>query len=225
MEFKNYLVHSVFRATLALTIAVVWVPITVDTASAESLFRASANYSASTPYTPNSLYSQPLPNSVGDMLTILIDEQTIMSNSAQLEIERTQAIQENSSGLLNRVIHKIGVPQRFSFPDFNGLDTDNNLESQASASRTSQLKDTISVQVVQILPNGNLVVQGTKVVLINRDRVNMMVTGIINPYYLNQNNQIASTQVGNFQMLMSGKGIINRQQNDGIFNKVFQFFN
>jgi flagellar L-ring protein FlgH len=193
-------------------------------AHGESLFRGGVNYSASTPYTPHSLFSQPIPAAVGDIITITIDEQSQMQNSAELTVERQQNISENSSGLMNRIIHKLGIPQRWSFPDLNGLDTDNQLESTAQALRTSQLRDTITCQVVQVLPNGNLVVQGTKSVLINKDRVDMIVTGIVNPYYLNQNNTIASTQVANFQMLMGGKGVITRQQNDGLYNKIYQFF-
>ena len=53
----------------------------------------------------------------------------------------------------------------------------------------------------------------------------MIITGIVNPFYLNQQNEINSTQVANFQILMGGKGVITRQQNDSIFRKVFQLFN
>jgi len=59
----------------------------------------------------------------------------------------------------------------------------------------------------------------------NKERGNLIVTGIVKPYYLDRNNQISSKQVANFQMLQAGKGVISRQQTDGIANKVYQFFN
>ncbi len=191
---------------------------------AESLFRGGISHSASTPYTPPSLFAQPIPHSVGDIVTISINETSQHRSNAQLNIQREHTLQENSSGLINRIIHKMGVPQRWAMPDLNGLDTSNDLSSQAEALRTSQLRDVVTCQVVQVLPNGNLVVQGTKSVFINRDRVDMIITGIVNPYYLDENNTIASTQVANFQMLMGGKGVLNRQQSDGIYNKIYQFF-
>lgn len=207
--------------TLAASLGIGFCSLNAD---AESLFRGGVSHSASTPYTPASLFTQPVPHAVGDIVTISINETSQHKSSAELNIQRAHTLQENSSGLINRIIHKLGVPQRLAMPDLNGLDTDNDLESEAETLRTSQLQDTITCQVVQVLPNGNLVVQGTKSVFINRDRVDMIVTGIVNPYYLDNRNTIASTQVANFQMLMGGKGVVTRQQSDGLYNKIYQFF-
>ncbi len=194
-------------------------------AQAESLFRASANYqSPNMGYTPQSLFTQPIPRAVGDVVTINVNETTNLTNTANLQVDRSQTITDNKAGILNNLMHSVGVPERFSFPSLSGANNDNELDSSASASRTSSLSDVVTCQVVQILPNGYLAVQGEKIVLVNRDRVNMVVSGIINPYYLDNNNSIASTQVGNFKMMMGGSGVISRQQNDGLTNKLYQIF-
>ncbi len=204
-------------------IVVGWITFSV-TAGAESLFRGGVNYTNDHAYQPHSLFAQPLPHAVGDMLTININETQTMTNTASLQTGREQTINENSSNIINNIIHKIGIPNHLSFPTLSGLNNSNDLESTASASRTSQLVDNITVQVVQVLPNGNLVVQGVKTTLVNKDTVDMQVTGIVNPFYLDTQNQIASSQVGNFRLLMGGRGVITRQQNDGLYNKIFRFF-
>jgi flagellar L-ring protein precursor FlgH len=196
----------------------------VDNAAAESLFRAGANYNQQVGYTPSSFFAQPVPRGIGDIVTINIDEQSTLTNSASLSVEREQTVTDNKAGILSGLLHSVGVPERFAFPTLNGINSENELDSSAQAQRSSRLQDRVTCQVVQVLPNGNLVVQGEKVVLVNKDRVNMVVSGIVNPYYVDNNNTIASTQVANFQMLMGGRGVINRQQNDGFTNKLYSVF-
>lgn len=209
---------------LALTVPVVLAMVAAS-AHAESLFRAGATYqSPQVGYTPQSLFAQPVPRTVGDIVTINIAETTTLTSTSGLQIQRNQNVTDNKAGILNNLMHSVGVPQRFAFPSLGGVSSDNELDSSAQASRTTQLRDTVTCQVVQVLPNGYLVVQGEKVVLVNRDRVNMVVSGIVNPFYLDNSNSIASTQVGNFQMMMGGSGVISRQQNDGLTNKLLQVF-
>lgn len=192
-------------------------------AHSESLFRVSASHYEKSPYTPASLFAQPIPRSIGDIVTIAINENTTMTNGSELEIDRTQTISQNGSGILNGLMHSVGIPDFIALPNLNGVNNNNDLSSSADASRTTSLTDQITCQIVQVMPNGNLVVQGNKLVSVNRERVNMMVSGIINPYYIDDMNSITSTQVANFQIVMGGKGVISRQQTDGVYNKLFQF--
>ncbi|MDH4380098.1 MAG: flagellar basal body L-ring protein FlgH [Vampirovibrionales bacterium] len=191
---------------------------------AESLFRANASVQQeSMGFTPASYFTQPIPKAVGDIVTIRVSEITTFNNESSLETDRSQVINENSSGIINRILTNIGIT-KVSAPLLDGVNTNNEMSSTAKASRTSELTDSITCQVVEVLPNGNLMVQGQKVVFINRDRTNLTVMGIVNPFFLDDMNTIASNRVGNFQLLTDGKGVISRQQSDGIYNKLYQFF-
>ena len=201
---------------------------------AESLFRANASYQANTSYTPPSLFSQPVPHQVGDMLTILVNETSSLTSGAELSIKRTQTINQNGSNLFNSMVRFVldklpigtgSLQKTLATPSFDGLDNKNDLSSKADSTRTTTITDTITCQVMQILPNGYLVVQGHKTMEINKERQDTIITGIVNPYYLDRSNQIASNLVGNFQILNGGQGVVSRQQNDGIANKIYQFFN
>lgn len=206
-----------------------------DNAQAESLFRASANYQEQKQFTPHSLYTQPQPNYVGDIITIMVNETTSLTSDAELKVTRTQTINENGSGMFNTTLgffmKKIPffrsdkLVDALSAPSYDGINNANNLNSKAESTRSTNLNTMITCQVVQVLPNGHLMVQGRKLVEINKERENLFVTGIVNPYYLDRNNQIASSYVGNFQLIQGGKGVISRQQNDGLANKIYQFFN
>lgn len=200
---------------------------------AESLFRASASTQQQVDYTPNSLFTRPSPQHVGDLITINIKEQGVLKSSAELKINREQTINENGSGLFNNMVGFVldklpfgsGLADTLSVPSLNGLNNSNELGSKAESTRSTTMNDIITCQIVQVLPNGHLVVQGQKTVAINKERQDIMVTGIVNPYYLNRRNEIDSNMVANFQLLQGGHGVISRQQNDGIANKIYQFFN
>ena len=83
--------------------------------------------------------------------------------------------------------------------------------------------DKIAVQVVQQLPNGNLSVQGKKVLVNGNERMDFIVTGVIDPRWLNVDGEIYSYNVSNLQFALSGRGTISRNQNEGIFNRFIKY--
>lgn len=207
----------------------------VPAAHAESLFRASTTYNAQEPLKPRSLFTPPIAREVGDLITITIDDTSTLDTTSELKITRNQTINENGSSLFNNMvgfvlgkipfINTSKVANTLQAPSFNGLNNANNMDSKAQTQRTTTITDSITCQVVQVLPNGDLMVQGQKTIQASKERADLMVTGIVRPYYLDRNNQIASSKVGNFQLIQGGKGVISRQQSDGIANKIYQFFN
>lgn len=231
---ENKTIQSVSWATaLALTL-LVQITFLQDT-HAESLFRASTTYTAETGYTPRSLFAPPIPHQVGDIVTILISETTQTQDQAQLKIDRNRITDTTGSGPYNQLLSfALGklpfgwtntLAQKLSGPVITDNGSLNSLDSKAQSNRTTSFKDSITCQVTQVLPNGDLVVQGQKTMQTNKERQDMMVSGIIKPYYVNKSNQIPSNMVANFQLVRGGHGVVSRQQNDGIANKINQFFN
>ncbi|HEY9746831.1 MAG TPA: flagellar basal body L-ring protein FlgH [Oculatellaceae cyanobacterium] len=204
-------------------------------ASAESLFRANATYNADMGYRPRSLFAPPIPQQVGDIVTIVINETTQTQDRAELKIDRNRRTDTTGSSPYNQLLSfafgKFGwgwtdkLADKLSGPVITDNGSTNTLNSKAEENRVTAFRDSITCQVVQVLPNGDLVVQGQKTIQVNKERQDMMVTGIVKPYYVNRNNQIPSNMVANFQMIRGGRGVISRQQNDGIANKINQFFN
>ncbi len=236
IHFSNNKTHTVITLATSISLVVCLAALTVSTQSvqAESLFRANASYQIDAPYTPPSLFTQPSPKHVGDLVTITINEVSNLTTDAELKVTRNQAIQENGTSLFNGMtaflldklpFNTTKTQNALAAPSFDGMVNSNNLSSKAESDRSTTLTDNITCQVVQVLPNGHLLIQGRKVVSINKDRQDMYVTGIINPFYLDRNNTITSTQVANFQIVQGGKGTVSRQQGDSMANKIYQFFN
>jgi flagellar L-ring protein precursor FlgH len=94
-----------------------------------------------------------------------------------------------------------------------------------STTRTTELSATITARVVEVLPNGDLVVEGVREVDINGDRSVVVLTGVIRPFDVQPGNVIASTRIGQLRIRSLSQGLIKDSLSPGwlirILNKIF----
>jgi flagellar L-ring protein precursor FlgH len=223
MCLKEFQMKSTARY-LMLLMALLLLNGQVIPAAAESLFRTGIAYQTSQSYTPRSLFAMSRPATVGDMVTIQINEISTTNFQNTFSFTKEQDINENGSKVINNIVRKvIGISQLL--PSVEGLKNTNQHNIAAKNQKTITFRDKITCQVIQVLPNGNFIVQGRKTVFANKEEQDLMVTGIVNPYYLDVNNSIASERVGNFQMNAVNRGIMSRPYTDGLIGKYLRFVN
>lgn len=178
---------------------------------AESLFSLNTTYSNYVE--PRPLYGTVRARGVGDLLTIILNEAPTVSDKGIYETKKSSSLAENLTQSINTV---------FSTNLSNGFDGAKgsiNVAGNTSTQRQLAIQDRVAVQVVQILPNGNLLVQGKKTLVNTNERVDMLVSGVIDPRWLNQVGEIQSTRVANLQFALNGSGTVTRGQNEGIMNR------
>jgi flagellar L-ring protein precursor FlgH len=78
--------------------------------------------------------------------------------------------------------------------------------------------------VTEVLPNGNLTIQGERTVTINREDSKMQVVGTIRARDVEPNNTIASTKVANAQIKLTGKGALWNNQRRGLVSRFLDWF-
>ena len=83
------------------------------------------------------------------------------------------------------------------------------LQGQGTTSRTSTLTTTVTATVIDVLPNGNLVLEGQKEIVVNSEHQLVTVRGIVRPDDLNVANTVTSAKVGHLEVSVSGKGVVN----------------
>ena len=83
--------------------------------------------------------------------------------------------------------------------------------------------DYVTVQVVQLLPNGNLMVQGKKTILNGTERVDFLVSGVVDPRWIDENGEVSSRNVANLQFALAGKGSVTRAGNEGFINRAVRY--
>ena len=179
--------------------------------NAESLF--SLNASQSTMIEPKALFASVRARGVGDLVSIVIDEAPTMQDVGTYSTQKSSSLAENLTKAFNSIFNT-------SFKDaLNGTEGELSVTGQTQLGRTLTLTDTVVAQVVQVLPNGNLLVQGKKSLVNQNERVDLIISGIVDPKWINQSGEILSSQVANLQFAMNGAGTVSRGQNEGILDK------
>lgn len=147
----------------------------------------------------------------GDILTVQLQEQT----DAEKETETTIS-KNNTNSITNPTL--FGTTPQFSLPGqlplantsdnslaFN-LSSNGSFSGQGDSDQSNKLTGDISVSVVEVLPNGNLMIRGEKVITINQGNEYIRISGIINPRDIDANNSISSKRVADAQISYVGDG-------------------
>lgn len=205
------------RSALILGYAVWAVVASAWMAKSDSIFpakKASKTMRASSSNTAASLYADSRAHDVGDALTIVISENTTATSTATTKTAHDDTVNAfGGSGLFQRI-----------FKDFSLTATNSRAgNGTGSTTRSGTLSTTLSVIVKEVMPNGTLVVEGTRVVGINRETQKVTFTGIVRPEDIGYDNSVSSNLVANVIVHYDGKGIVSDTQRPGIISRVFRF--
>jgi flagellar L-ring protein precursor FlgH len=162
------------------------------------------------------LYADDVARNIGDILTILISEDSKVDNKAKRDLQKETARSSEFNGRLD--IEDI-IP---SMPGFTmNATAANELKSKADYKDERSFVDRVTVVVVDILPNGNLVVIGTRDRNIAGDVQKIEVTGIVRPSDISFDNTVKSEQVANFQIMTKNAGVAAPYTKTGWLGRTF----
>lgn len=165
------------------------------------------------------LYDDTKPHAVGEIVTILLNENNSASKSATSDISKTNASTMDPLQLGGKEMELRGY--NFSYE----LQNSNAFNGAANANQNNSLRGEISVVVTRVFANGNLEVRGEKWMKLNTGEEYIRLSGIIRPDDIDSNNQISSTRVADARIQYSGTGDQQDSQEQGwlarFFNVVF----
>lgn len=200
-----------------LIITIVFSSLFISSASAESLFSARAFQNDY--IQPRSLYYSPKARTVGDIVRIIVNEAIQIQDQQSLGTSKTSETTANFAGFLNSILGHKNVVN----PNANGYGGENSVENNAQIKRQTAFNHEITAQVVQVLPNGNLVVQGHKTIINSGEATNIIMSGIIDPRLIDNTGAVSSSQIANLQYAISGKGSVSRSNHEGLINKYIKY--
>lgn len=171
-------------------------------------------YLCSATEVPN-LYSDQRAIKVDDILTIQIIESAKANTDAKTSTDKEQSASVQSSG---------GIGSLRLIPSFGASAGSKITHSgQGGTSREGSLVATISARVLKVLDNGNLMIEGTKVVEINDEKGIIKISGTVRPRDIQQNNVILSSNVADAQITYSGKGPVNTAHRPGLVMRIINW--
>ncbi len=149
----------------------------------------------------------------GDVITIEVSEQSTARSKATTQTQK-QTSSQISTG-----------PQ---IPLFKGImkqfvgqnQVDNTFDGQGTTTREGLLTGTVTATVLEVLENGNLLIEGSRAIRVNRETQQMRVRGIARPKDIDANNTINSKLLADAQIKFDGKGAVGRVNRPGIITKI-----
>jgi flagellar L-ring protein precursor FlgH len=145
----------------------------------------------------------PKATQVDDVVTVLVSESTSAVSTGATKTARTSATQNSITALAG--LTKTTGP----WANLLNLGGTTTLDGSGTTSRTTTLTTNLTARVTHVLPNGYLVVEGTKLLGINNERQLITVRGVVRPEDINAANSIPSNLLGDLEVQVNGKGVVN----------------
>jgi flagellar L-ring protein precursor FlgH len=161
----------------------------------------------------------------GDIVMINIDEQANATGDAATKLSKDSSKSAGVTALLGLVpalkklspnLDPTNLLQLMSQSDFSG---------SGQTSRNGQLSGFVAVRVRRQMPNGDLYVEGTKVVMINNEEYHLYVSGVIRPADVAQDNSVPSSKVADAEIEFTGRGDMADAVDRGWLTKLLDWLN
>lgn len=150
------------------------------------------------------------PTAVGDIVTVVVNERTKIKDEGKTDVSKSND---------NKVGDGFGI---FDFIKSFGFSSKSNMKGDGSTERTHTAQTQITCLVTDVLPNGNLIIEGTRDVATHEETLQLHIVGVIRPQDVNSYNQITSDKIANAEIGVKGRGALTRLQKPGILTQILQ---
>lgn len=163
---------------------------------------------------------------VGDVLTIVVNEITEFEGQEKREMQK-QTQTGTTLSFKGNTSAGAALARKFT-ADFEGdVGSNRKFDGKANSTIDRKFTDRMSVVVVGVMPNGNLMIEGVRQRVVSREVRMLRVTGIVRPADIGPNNTVQSQYIGNFSVFYEGRGPDTNYTNQGwggrIFNAIWPF--
>lgn len=163
------------------------------------------------------LFSDTTAKYVGDIILVDLVESTNSSATSNTNSSKDNKVDLPGPTLAGNKVTKNGteiLQNNFSGErEFNG---------QGTSAMSSSFNGKITVTVTKVLPNKYMVVQGEKMMLLNRSDEYIRLIGVVRPQDISQDNSIKSNRIANVHLAYSGKGELAAANKLGVLSRFFQ---
>lgn len=181
---------------------------------AESLFKAET-------LADGTLYSDQVARRAGDLITIMVKETTSVSERHKTENKRENTIDAAISLVpgTNQVPAQVGSASAGKLPALKAA-SEKEFKGEGKVEAEGEVKAVITGRVIDVLDNGNLLVEGRRLVRVNKDTKTILITGIIRTADIQANNTVLSEKLHNFQVSIEGEGPLTRSGSEGWLGEI-----
>ncbi|HZF97735.1 MAG TPA: flagellar basal body L-ring protein FlgH [Pseudoxanthomonas sp.] len=162
------------------------------------------------------LYGDRRARDVGDLLTINLIENTAAQTTATTQVDKSSEITVAAPSIA-------GAPLTYGGRDLlsASVNGERGFNGNGKSAQSNRLQGSLTVTVIQRLPNGNLVVQGQKNMRLNQGDELVQIQGIVRSADIGPDNAIASSKVADARIAYGGRGAIAQSNSMGWLGRFF----
>lgn len=151
------------------------------------------------------------PRQVGDIVTVIVLEDSRAGQTARTDSSRTSSVKGGLKAALGE------TPMSYGLNETGGAASSGGGRTERSAYFSAK----VGAIVKEVLPGGNMRIAGAQTVKINREEQRIEVSGIVRPQDISQENTVLSYSLAEADIKYTGKGVLARRQRRGLFNFLF----
>lgn len=170
------------------------------------------------------MYADKKARHVGDLLTVIIEESNEASKDAKSSSSKTAGLSGSASMGHPTVDANPTAWTNALIPAWK-LDTSRSFEGSGSTQSKDKFTSYITVTVREVLPNGNLLIEGKRSMNIQEESVDVILTGIVRPTDITRENTIKSTSIADAGIRYESAGPIVQNQKRGIITSLWNWLN
>ncbi|HNX76037.1 MAG TPA: flagellar basal body L-ring protein FlgH [Candidatus Rifleibacterium sp.] len=150
----------------------------------------------------------------GDIVTIVISEESNAQSKATTNTSKDSNTEISTAPRIpffKNILNQFVGNQQLS----------NKFDGTGTTTRSGKLTGTITASVLEVLPNGNLLVEGSRSIMVNKENQIMRVRGVARPKDVDSTNSINSKLLADAQIKFDGRGSVGRANRQGLITKFF----
>lgn len=168
------------------------------------------------------LYNDHRAHNVGDFLTIIINENSSASRDGKANNSKSTSADMNVEfGIFGRITRALGIASPSATASSNNSD---DFQAKGSIANSNSVKARMTAQVIEVKPNGNLVISGTQSIKQNGEEQKITVSGVVRTDDVTPDNTVLSSFIGDAKIQIDGKGPIANKQRQGIITQLLNIF-
>mgnify|MGYP001113941809 CR=1 FL=1 len=166
----------------------------------------------------NILFADRKARYINDIITIVVDESSSGENKADTNTSRDSTATAGIAGVTqvspnHRILSKYEL----------GGSSQNSLKGKGNTKREGALQAQITARVVNVLANGNLVIEGKRQLTVNEEDQFIIISGIVRPDDISSDNVVSSQYVADARIAYTGEGVINDKMRPGWLTRIIDW--
>ncbi len=171
----------------------------------------------------NRLFADPRASRINDLVVVRIEEVSKADQSAGTALSKDSQVSAQIENLLGMLKTFEAQHPNFDRKNLIGSKFLSDFDGGGKTSRAGEVIATVPVTIKREMTDGNLFIEGHRVVMVNNEEAHFYVSGIIRPHDIDKNNSISSSLIAEAQIEFTGRGVVSEKARPGWGNRALDY--